>query len=144
MYAVLKLGTFVKHSALQRELYKVTATKSRFYNLWLRMALREEMVFRAGGETWNWAQRIWASFVFGTIHIVNIWYSMAAGIALGLTGFGFMLVYRWYYYKTKSQTLATAASGVVLVHAIYNTIAISLLILVGVWFLLELVMHFFM
>ncbi len=142
LFAVIKLGGFIKHSAIQRELDAIPATRFGFYNLWLRLALWEEMVFRAGSEKWNWGQRLWVSFVFGAIHVINIWYSMAAGLALGLTGFGFMLVYQWYYRKTKDQILATAASGVV--HALYNTIAMGILMLVGFFFILELVLHVFM
>ena len=62
---------------------------------------------------------------FGLAHVVNIWYSFAAGTALSMTGFGFLLVYLWYYRKYRSQIIATAAAATV--HALYNAIALSLI-----------------
>lgn len=132
IYAVLKLGSFVKHTDLQQALDNEPASKNGFYNFWLKLALWEEMIFRAGCEKWTWAERIRASFIFGTVHIINIWYSFAAGIALSLTGFAFLLVYLWDYRRTKSQVSATAISGTV--HAMYNTFVMVVLIaLLVVW-----------
>lgn len=125
LVAMFSLGSFVKQDATRIELEKLPATKHRFYDIWLKFALWEEMLFRAGSEKWNWRERFWASAVFGVAHIANIWYSLAAGIALGLTGFGLMLIYQWTYRKTKDQVLATAVSGSV--HAMYNVIAITVL-----------------
>lgn len=125
--AVINLGSFVKHTDIQRVLDNEPATKNGFYNFWLRAALWEEMVFRAGSEKWTWPERIRASFIFGVVHIINIWYSFAAGIALSLTGFAFLLVYLWVYRRTKSQLSATAVSGTV--HAMYNTFVMVLLVL---------------
>lgn len=127
IYAVLKLGSFVKHTELQRVLDNEPASKNGFYNFWLKLALWEEMVFRAGAEKWTWSERIRASFIFGTVHIINIWYSFAAGIALSLTGFAFLLIYLWDYKRTKNQISATAISGTV--HAMYNTFVMLLVIL---------------
>lgn len=133
--AVVAIGSFVDHDMLQRNLDDLPATKNHFYNLWLRLALWEEMVFRAGSEKWTWAERIRASFLFGIVHIVNIWYSMGAGLALGLTGFGFMLIYQWNYRKTQNQIFATAVTGAV--HAMYNIAAISLIAVVGIVLLVQ-------
>ena len=68
--------------------------------------------------------------VFGVVHVINIWYSFAAGLALSLTGFGFLLVYLWDYRRTRNQVSATAYSGVV--HAVYNTLAMSLILVLVV------------
>ena len=62
---------------------------------------------------------------FGLAHVVNIWYSFAAGTALSMTGFGFLLVYLWYYRKYRSQIVATAAAATL--HTLYNVIALSLI-----------------
>lgn len=139
--AVINLGSFVKHTDIQRALDNEPATKNGFYNFWLRAALWEEMVFRAGSEKWTWPERIRASFIFGAVHIINIWYSFAAGIALSLTGFAFLLVYLWVYGRTKSQLSATAVSGTV--HAMYNTFIMVLLVLLLAWSLGGLVIGWF-
>lgn len=122
MTAVLSAGRVTNYTRRQRKLMSKSATRSEAYNLLLMAALLEEQVFRSGSEQWTWRQRVYASLMFGVIHITNIWYNFAAGIALSLTGFGFMLVYQWYYQRTKSQVAATAASATV--HATYNLIAI--------------------
>lgn len=124
--AVVSLGSFVDHDPIQRVLQDMPATKCKVYNFLLMAALWEEQVFRSGSEKWSWSERVRASLIFGVIHITNIWYSMAAGIALGVTGFGFLLVYQWYYRKTKNQIVATAASATV--HAVYNMMALILII----------------
>lgn len=135
---VIRLGPLVELSDFQRTLDKQPASKSNVYNAWLRLALREEVAFRAGCEKWTWLERVRASMVFGAIHIINIWYSFAAGVALSLTGFGFLLVYLWDYRRTQNQVSATAYSGTV--HAVYNTLALYLIIvLVVVSILLRLV-----
>ena len=124
--AVLMLGTFINHSRVQHELDQLNPTKFGVYNFWLRMALYEEMAFRAGSEKWNWFNRMRASLVFGIIHVTNIWYSFAAGIGLAVTGFAFLLVYQWSYHRTRSQVEATATAAVV--HAVYNIAAIVVII----------------
>jgi hypothetical protein len=132
---VVVIGSFVDHDLLQRQLDYLPATKNHFYNFWLRLALWEEMVFRAGSEKWTWAERVRASFLFGIIHIVNIWYSMAAGLSIGLTGFAFMLIYQWHYRKTQNQIYATSVTGVV--HALYNVAAVALIAVVGIVWLVQ-------
>ena len=127
---VIGLGPLVELSDFQRTLDKQPASKSNVYNAWLRLALREEVAFRAGCEKWTWLERVRASMVFGAIHIINIWYSFAAGVALSLTGFGFLLVYLWDYRRTQNQVSATAYSGTV--HAVYNTLALYLIIVLVV------------
>lgn len=132
---VVAIGDFVDHDMLQRNLDYVPATKNHFYNLLLRLALWEEMVFRAGSEKWTWAERVRASFLFGIVHIVNIWYSMGAGLALGVTGFAFLLIYQWHYRKTQNQIYATSITG--FVHAMYNMAAFALIAVVGIVWLAE-------
>ena len=124
----MSIGGFTNHDYIQRELQALPATKYRIYNFLLKVALWEEQVFRSGSENWSWPQRVRASLIFGVIHITNIWYSIAAGVALGMTGFGFLLVYHWYYQKTKNQFVATAASATV--HAVYNIMALALIVAV--------------
>lgn len=133
LIAVIGLGDFAKQNDLQRALNREPASRNSFYNLWLLLALREELVFRAGSENWSIRQRLQASVMFGAIHITNIWYSFAAGIALSLTGFGFMLVYLWTHRRYRNQLIATSYAATV--HALYNivalaTIALLLLVLV--------------
>ena len=94
------IGGFTNHDYGQRMLQAQPATKYGIYNFVLKVALWEEQAFRSGSEKWSWSQRVRASLIFGVIHITNIWYSMAAGVALGLTGFGFLLVYHVYYQRT--------------------------------------------
>ena len=93
MVGAMSIGSFTNHDYLQRKLQALPATKYGIYNFVLMAALWEEQAFRSGSEKWSWSQRVRASLIFGVIHITNIWYSMAAGVALGLTGFGFLLVY---------------------------------------------------
>lgn len=126
MVGTMSIGSFTNHDYLQRKLQSLPATKYGIYNFVLKAALWEEQAFRSGSEKWSWSQRVRASLIFGVIHITNIWYSMAAGFALGLTGFGFLLVYHWYYQKTKDQVVATAASATV--HAVYNMMALALIV----------------
>lgn len=124
--AVISLGSFTKLTSLQRKLDEESASKNSFYNFWLLMALREEMLFRAGAEKWSLRHQLQASIVFGAIHITNIWYSFAAGIALSLTGFGFMLVYLWAYRRYRNPLVATAYAAIV--HALYNMVAVTMLV----------------
>lgn len=128
MVGAMSIGSFTNHDYLQRKLQALPATKYGIYNFVLMAALWEEQAFRSGSEKWSWSQRVRASLIFGVIHITNIWYSMAAGVALGLTGFGFLLVYHWYYQNTKNQVVATAASATV--HAVYNMMALALIVVV--------------
>lgn len=129
MVGTMTLGSFTNHDHVQRELQSRPATRRKIYNFLLMTALWEEQVFRSGSEKWSWSQRIRASLIFGAIHITNIWYSLAAGVALGLTGFGYLLVYLWYYRKTRNTIVATAASTTV--HAMYNMMVL-ILIIVGI------------
>ena len=126
MVGTIAIGGFTNHTHAQRMLQSVPATKRKVYNILLMAALWEEQAFRSGSEEWSWPQRVRASVIFGAIHITNIWYSLAAGVALGLTGFGFLLVYQWYYRKTRNQIVATAASTTV--HALYNSIVLVLIV----------------
>ena len=69
--------------------------------------------------------RLRACLLFGAVHILNIRYSFAAGLALSLTGFGFMAVYPWARKRYESQIVATSIAATV--HALYNTLALLLL-----------------
>lgn len=122
------MGDLTNYTPSQKFLHKIKATRYEVYNTILFLALLEEQAFRSGSERWNWRERVRASVCFGLLHITNIWYSFAAGIALSVTGFGFSLVYSWYYRKYCSQIIATAAAATV--HALYNAIALSLIIVV--------------
>ena len=128
MAGVFLMGSFTNYTPSQRLLHKTKATRCEAYNIILLLALWEEQAFRSGSEKWSWRERVRASVCFGAIHVVNIWYSFAAGIALSVTGFGFLLVYLWYYRKYRSQIIATAAAATV--HALYNAIALSLIAVV--------------
>ena len=128
MAGVFLMGSFTNYTPSQRFLHKIKATRYKVYNTLLLLALLEEQAFRSGSERWNWRERVRASVCFGLLHVMNIWYSFAAGIALSATGFGFLLVYLWYYRKYCSQIIATAAAATV--HALYNAIALSLIAVV--------------
>lgn len=120
---ILRIGGLTHLTPSQRRLDDMPIQKPAVYRFFLWAALREEQMFRSGSEHWSWLQKIQASMVFGVAHIVNFWYSFAAGIALSVTGFGFLLVYTYYYRKTHDQIIATSASTIV--HAVYNTIIIT-------------------
>lgn len=124
MAGVFLMGNFTNYTPSQKLLHKIKATRCEVYNTLLLLALLEEQAFRSGSEKWNWRERVRASVCFGLLHIINIWYSFAAGIALSVTGFGFLLVYLWYYRKYRIQIIAAT------VHALYNAIAISLIAVV--------------
>ena len=129
MAGVFLMGNFTNYAPSQKLLlHKIKATRCEAYNILLLLALLEEQAFRSGSERWNWRERVRASVCFGLLHIANIWYSFAAGIALSVTGFGFLLVYLWYYRKYRIQIIATAAAATV--HALYNAIALSLIAVV--------------
>lgn len=128
MTGVFLMGNFTNYTPSQRFIHKTKATRCEAYNTLLLLALWEEQAFRSGSEKWNWRERVRASVCFGLLHIANIWYSFAAGIALSVTGFGFLLVYLWYYRKYRIQIIATAAAATV--HALYNAIALSLIAVV--------------
>lgn len=125
---VFLMGDFTNYTPSQKILHKIKATRYEVYNALLLLALLEEQAFRSGSERWNWRERVRASVCFGLLHIMNIWYSFAAGLTLSVTGFGFLLVYLWYYRKYCSQIIATAAAATV--HALYNAIALSLIAVV--------------
>ena len=125
---VFLMGNFTSYTKKQKSLQSLKATGCGMYNTLLLFALLEEQAFRSGSERWNWRERVRASVCFGLLHVTNIWYSFAAGIALSVTGFGFLMVYLWYYRKYRSQIIATAAAATV--HALYNAIAISLIAVV--------------
>lgn len=125
MTGAFLIGDFTNYTPSQKLLHKTKATRYEAYNTLLLFALWEEQAFRSGSEKWSWCERVRASVCFGLAHVVNIWYSFAAGTALSMTGFGFLLVYLWYYHKYRSQIIATAAAATV--HALYNAIALSLI-----------------
>ena len=128
MAGVFLMGDLTNHTPSQKILHKIKATRYEVYNTILFLALLEEQAFRSGSERWNWRERVRASVCFGLLHIMNIWYNFATGIALSVTGFGFLLVYLWYYRKYRIQIIATAAAATV--HALYNAIALSLIAVV--------------
>lgn len=126
---VFLIGSFTSnYTPSQRLLYSLEATGCGVYDTLLLLALIEEQAFRSGSEKWSWHGRARASVCFGLLHIMNIWYNFATGIALSVTGFGFLLVYLWYYRKYRIQIIATAAAATV--HALYNAIALSLIAVV--------------
>jgi len=122
---VFLIGDFTNYTKKQKSLHGLKATRCGVYDTLLLFALLEEQAFRSGSEKWSWRERVRASVCFGLLHITNIWYNFSAGIALSVTGFGFLLVYLWYYRKYRSQIIATAAATTV--HALYNVIALSLI-----------------
>lgn len=130
---VFLAGDFTNYTKIQRSLHSLKATGCGVYDTLLLFALLEEQAFRSGSEKWSWRERVRASVCFGLAHIVNIWYSFAAGIALSATGFGFLLVYLWYYRKYRSQIIATAAAATV--HTLYNVIALSLIVAAAVLYM---------
>ena len=119
------IGDFTNYTKQQKALHSLKATRCEAYNTLLLFALWEEQAFRSGSEKWSWRERVRASVCFGLLHITNIWYNFSAGIALSVTGFGFLLVYLWYYRKYRSQVVATAAATTL--HTLYNVIALSLI-----------------
>ena len=122
---VFLIGDFTNYTKKQKSLHGLKATRCGVYDTLLLFALLEEQAFRSRSEKWSWRERVRASVCFGLLHITNIWYNFSAGIALSVTGFGFLLVYLWYYRKYRSQIIATAAAATV--HALYNAIALSLI-----------------
>jgi membrane protein len=122
---VFLIGDFTNYTKQQKFLHSLKATGCGVYDTLLLFALMEEQAFRSGSEKWSWRERVRASVCFGLLHITNIWYNFSAGIALSVTGFGFLLVYLWYYRKYRSQIIATATAATV--HALYNAIALSLI-----------------
>ncbi len=125
MAGVFIIGDFTNYTKQQKALHSLKATRCEAYNTLLLFALWEEQAFRSGSEKWSWRERVRASVCFGLLHITNIWYNFSAGIALSVTGFGFLLVYLWYYRKYRSQVVATAAATTL--HTLYNVIALSLI-----------------
>ena len=95
MAGVFLMGDLTNYTPSQKILHKIKATRYEVYNTILFLALLEEQAFRSGSERWNWRERVRASVCFGLLHIMNIWYNFATGIALSVTGFGFLLVYLW-------------------------------------------------
>lgn len=130
---VLLIGDFTNYTKIQKSLHSLKATGCGVYDTLLLFSLLEEQAFRSGSEKWSWRGRARASVCFGLLHVTNIWYNFAAGIALSVTGFGFLLVYLWYYRKYRSQIVATASA--VTVHALYNVIALSLIVAAAVLYM---------
>lgn len=130
---IFLIGDFTNYTKKQKSLHGLKATGCGVYDTLLLFALLEEQAFRSGSEKWSWRERVRASVCFGLLHITNIWYSLAAGVALSATGFGFLLVYLWYYRKYHSQIVATAAATTL--HTLYNVIALSLIAVAAVAYL---------
>lgn len=130
---VFLIGDFTNYTKKQKSLHGLKTTRCGVYDTLLLFALLEEQAFRSGSEKWSWRERVRASVCFGLAHVVNIWYSFAAGVALSATGFGFLLVYLWYYRKYRSQVVATAAATTL--HTLYNVIALSLIAVAAVAYL---------
>jgi len=130
---VFLIGDFTNYTKKQKSLHGLKTTRCGVYDTLLLFALLEEQAFRSGSEKWSWRERARASVCFGLLHITNIWYSLAAGAALSATGFGFLLVYLWYYRKYRSQVVATAAATTL--HTLYNVIALSLIAVAAVAYL---------
>ena len=126
MAFMLSTGPICIYTQFQQKVMSKPATRLRLYDFILRASLIEEQIFRSGSEKWTWLQCIRSSLLFGFAHVVNIWVSIGAGLVLGLSGFVLMLVYLFYYRKTGSQIIATSASATA--HAIYNMIAIGLIL----------------
>ncbi len=89
-------------------------------------ALREEEMFRVGSENWNWLQRLKANFLFGAIHLMNLFVPLAAVIGLSTGGWWFMWVYRKTYAKSGSRVQALQQSAAV--HSAHNELAFKVLL----------------
>ena len=93
-----------------------------------KWAMKEEIAFRSGSENWNPIQRLMASFSFGSLHMINIIYPIAAIFALTMCGLLFTAIYRYEYKRTESVTLALREAA--MVHTTHNIIAFGLLAVV--------------
>lgn len=91
-------------------------------------AVREELWFRTGAESWSWWQRLYSCLAFGVVHIVNIIYPLASIGAIAVAGGVFMYVYLREYRRTRSRSMATLAAT--RFHATYNRYAFTLLVAV--------------
>ena len=88
----------------------------------LRWAITEELFFRAGCESWTFAQRFRSCVVFGLVHLLNLILPICLTLALILPGAVFMWVYLAEYRRTQSVEAAVRTGG--LFHAQYNNVAI--------------------
>lgn len=94
----------------------------RFRSWMTKMAIQEEMWFRAGAEKWSYGQRIYSCVAFSFAHIFNLIYPIGVLIVLVLAGGIFMAVYLHIYKKTGDAYQAALASA--RVHAVYNITSI--------------------
>jgi hypothetical protein len=69
---------------------------TRFRNSLVKMALIEEMWFRAGAEKWSIGKRVYSCVVFSFAHILNLVYPIGVLLVLVIAGAIFMAVYLWF------------------------------------------------
>jgi hypothetical protein len=81
--------------------------------------LNEERIYREGAENWRWHQRIWACFLFGLIHVLNLIVPYAVVLMLAVGGGVFMHEYLRVMKQTGSRQKALGASTAL--HYCYNT-----------------------
>ena len=89
-------------------------------------AMWEEQEYRQGCESWSNLKRRNKCVRFGFAHLINIWYSIASCVVLALGGGIFMYQYLREYRRSKNQVSATKSAAAL--HAIYNGIAVSLIV----------------
>lgn len=119
---VVAIGTFLLVAGLM--------SWQRLQDFTHTAALEEEKWFRSGAENWSWGQRAVSCVAFGTCHIVNIIYPAVTLIVLSIAGGAFMWAYLREYKRSHDVTRATLAST--RLHAMYNTWAGGLLVVVAI------------
>lgn len=91
------------------------------------LALREEILFRAGSEKWSFVQKIRANLTFGLMHLTMVIVPVSAALALSFSGALLMNAYLRKMRETKSIIKAVKYSAIV--HAIYNGLLLALLVI---------------
>jgi hypothetical protein len=86
-------------------------------------AFREERIFRRGTERQSPARRWWRQLVFGLTHLI-MGIPVGAALAIGVTGGGFMGVYRRHYARRASRLDAVLEST--RTHIAYNLVILLL------------------
>lgn len=110
-------------------LFYARPIKMRTYyrgKFWDKAAMLEEQWFRMGAENWSRGQRVYATAMFGFVHIANLIYPIASILVVGLVGAVFLAVYLNTYKATGSTKRATLAAAKL--HATYNRFAVVYLL----------------
>lgn len=113
------------------------ASKDSIYDTLLRLALFEEMLFRAGSEKWSRRQKLHSAVTFGLCHLANVWIPVSGALAIMMGALLLQYVYHLEYKKSNHQITATSVAA--RVHATCNYMLLVMMLAYVVMYVISLV-----